>query len=633
MRHKLEIFSLGSPRILLDEQDITSQFETNAARALLIYLTLNREQIHSRITLANLIWPDAAPDRALKTFSQTLNRVRNALSDRDVENPMILTLGHKNIQLNTEHHYWTDITEFSQQVEASQDHRHRQLQNCPICLERLEQAAHLYQADFLSGFELNSELYQSWVAGLGNEVHRQALEIFHNLADYYARQGLYDYTLLYAQRQLLFEPWNEEAHCQLMRAYALAGKQSNALAQYRECCQILLDEFSLAPASSTDRLYDEIRNDSLQTTQASRQEFNNLPRTLTRFIGRAKELTYLVDLLIDPTNRLVTVTGLGGVGKTRLAVAAAEKVINSFTHGVLFVDAYTLSHDLANCTVDQTVDQLALSIAQLLNKETDFWQEFSASLANLSPASALLDYFKTKELLLILDDAEQFPAFSKLIWQLMTETEGIVCLVTSRQPLSIHGEKVMPLYGFTYPNTPISDDDTAHAPATLLAEYESVQFLVERATAYNAKFVLDKQNVLAIVEICQAVAGLPLALEMAASQIGLDEANQRLDEITCQIQKGLASLQICVIGIAQRHQSLLAILSDAWDRLTDPESSLLLELIRCWPDNVTLQDIQQSTRFKRLIDYTLVTRDTLGNYEISPLVRQFVVQNPALCHS
>jgi len=624
MAHRLQIFCLGSPRILLDGQDITLKFQTNAARGLLVYLCLNKDKIHSRNVLANLLWPDLPPTRSLKTFSQTLNRTRSALEDRNAEEPMILIYGQKNIELNPAYEYWLDIDEFTQYLQSCESHRHRHLKNCPICLEWLQHAASLYQADFLAGFELSSVLYSAWASGQSHIFHRQAMDLFYTLTQSYEYLGNYKNAQIFARRQLILEPWNEEAHCQLMQNYALDGKRSAALAQYHECCQVLQEEFDVKPSKSTNQLYIDICNEVPCTQSESTSTFSNLPPSLGAFVGRKRELNQLLHLLLDPTNHLVTITGLGGAGKTHLAIAAAEKATTSFMNGVIFVD---LSQILPENRETYTAELFTAAVAHTFREVEEMWNTFCSALDHMSPMSALLDCFADKELLLVLDDFEQCPALADCVWQIITHTTNVVVLITSRYPVDIYGEKIFPLHGLTYPSDELTDDNSTCAPETLLEKYESIQLLTLRAVDRGTNLVLNRQNMQAIIEICQLVDGSPLALEMAASKI----YRYSVREIADQIYINLDFLQIKFIGIAQRHCSIKAILLDAWRRLTQDECAILLRLVSDLSDTPYFSP-KQLDSLEKLTMYTLVYQNKQGVYKIPHLIYQFIVTNPLVAY-
>ena len=169
--------------------------------------------------------------------------------------------------------------------------------------------------------------------------HRAVLEALYALAEYHDRRGEYDQEQHYARRQLELDPWREEAHRQVMRALALSGQRSAALAQHETCQRILKEELGAELTHETTALCEQIKAGLLKPQAAKCR----LPASTTPFIGREKELAELGALLEDPACRLVTIVGPGGIGKTRLALAAATEQACAFGDGAAFVSLASLN--------------------------------------------------------------------------------------------------------------------------------------------------------------------------------------------------------------------------------------------------------------------------------------------------
>lgn len=216
---------------------------------------------------------------------------------------------------------------------------------------------------------------------------------------------------------------------------------------------------------------------------------HNLPVQLTSFVGRGQELRQLSDVLRQERARLVTVVGLGGVGKTRLALQVAAEVMDAFTDGVWFADlADTMG-----------AEQAPRAIAAAIGLHTD------------DAAAEVKRYLERRQVLLVLDNAEGVGGLASLVSDVLRAAPRVQCLVTSRALLHVPGERV-----FELETLPLPEPGTA--PEALL-NYDSVALLVERARAVGATVALNAQTAGPLAQICRDLDGIPLALELAASRL------------------------------------------------------------------------------------------------------------------
>ncbi|MDQ4129454.1 MAG: adenylate/guanylate cyclase domain-containing protein [Actinomycetota bacterium] len=233
---------------------------------------------------------------------------------------------------------------------------------------------------------------------------------------------------------------------------------------------------------------------------------NNLPLQLTSFVGRERELAHIRKLLAE--NRLLTLTGPGGAGKTRVALQLAAEVSDEFEDGVFFV-ALASVHD---------PDLVASVIAQSLGLPEAAWPPPSGQApgGGTRPAvERLLEYLRERELLLVLDNFEQVLPAAPVLTQLLEASPGLKVVVTSRAVLRLYGE-----HEFAVP--PLELPDPRHLPdLPTLSQYEAVALFVQRATAVKPGFSVTNQNAPAIAEICARLDGLPLAIELAAARVRL----------------------------------------------------------------------------------------------------------------
>ena len=276
------------------------------------------------------------------------------------------------------------------------------------------------------------------------------------------------------------------------------------------------DELAALLKDDLASLLSERFESALPTTAivAEQGQAGALPVQVTPFIGRADEVLTVVEMLRQPTIRLVTLTGPGGVGKTRLALEVADRMLDDFEDGVRLV---SLSSVLDSHLVPAA---MAKSLG-LIEAPEDL------------PLARLKAFLKTKEALVILDNFEQVVDAAPLMVDLLTESPGLKLLVTSRALLQVRGEREYAVGGLKSPDLPTWE---------LLASLDradSVRLFVERARAVNPGFEVNEKNLPAIVEICERLDGLPLAIELAAARSRLLPPERMLEKMTSSIELGV----------------------------------------------------------------------------------------------
>jgi predicted ATPase/DNA-binding SARP family transcriptional activator len=408
-------------------------------------------------------------------------------------------------------------------------------------------------------------------------------------------------------QQLVGEhPFEERLWSQLMLALYRAGRQADALDAFQRARRLLAVELGLEPGEPLARLQQRIldqdatlRQDAAAPSPLTSRAIiaSNLPRPLTRLVGRERELSGLTGRLADPDVRLLTLSGPGGVGKTRLLLALARQEEPNYADGAAFVRLEGLTDPAL------VAAEIATTLAQ---------REGSEALS----ADGLTRYLRERELLLALDNFEHLLPATGLVTELLERAPRIRVLITSRTPLQVRGEQVFDVEPLALP-AGASDEEIARSPA--------VELFVHCALAANRRLEIDAAVNRASGAICRALDGLPLAIELAASRLRSLSTAQIEQQLARPLLIGGHSLR----DLPDRQQTLEATMKWSYDLLT-PSAQTVLRAAGAFLGGFTLEALEAVTgrsvpsELDELVQASLIRRQADGErFELLELVRAF----------
>lgn len=574
----LRLWLLGSFR--LEREDAPVHLRTRKMELLLAYLVLHPGE-QSREKIAALFWPDVPDAHARNSLRVALAQLR-----QDLGSDLLLT-DRTSLQINPDYPLWVDAFEFQARVKDFHSGSYAR----PPDLE-------------LYGDDLMNDFYDDWIVAEREYLRALYLDALLRLTQQRRSHGEYTQAIELAQRVLRREPSNEAAHQHLMFCYAALGNQEAALKQYEQAARLLQTELDVEPAPETRALHEWIKQ-SAPRRRALTGSATNLPIPLTSFVGREKEIREINELI--STARLLTLTGAGGSGKTRLAIQVATELIVSFIDGVWWVELAPL--------MDESLVPHAVAHALGLQPQPD--QPSLDSLRN---------FLGAKKLLLALDNCEHLiMACAALAHQLLSTCPNLKLLATSREALGIAGEVSYRVPTLTVP-------ERRALTVSQLAHFEGVRLFIERARSIKSNFALTAENARAVAEISARLDGIPLALELAAARVNIvsvQEIATRLDDRFNLLTQGSR-------GALPRQQTLRATLDWSYDLLTPQEQNLFRRLsvfsggfsfpaVRA----LSAEDKLESDALNllaRLVDKSLVVADTShedSRYDILETIREY----------
>jgi predicted ATPase/DNA-binding SARP family transcriptional activator len=595
MGQELRVRVLGAAELAVDGRPLLGLASAKAT-ALLVYLAVTGTA-HSRSALAGLLWSDLPEATARANLRLALTKLRRAL-------PAQLLVTRQTVALDPARPVWVDAVEVERLLAGKPEG------------EELLVATRLCRGEFLAGFEApGAELFDEWVLGRRAASRADQLALLER-----AVQDARDRTdtragVEVARRMLELEPLHEEAHRALMWFLATGDQRGAALAQFETCRYLLREELGQDPSPATTTLRDQIAHAGGFTdlppgsgagTTGVGSGTPVAPGPLTSLIGREGDLARLHALLDDPACRLVTLVGPGGIGKTRLALEAGATRRGRHRDGVVTVSFAGTSPARPEEAADLVVTNLAAALGVSLAVPRD-------------PRELLADVLAGRELLLVLDNLEQLRDAAGVLAELLGRAPGVQVLGTSRRRLGLGVEWLVEVPGLPYP-PPEADAEAAGYPA--------VQLFEDRARLLRPGF-RPAADLAAVGRVCRLVAGVPLAIELAARWVRSASPAAIADRLAA----GGELLATTAPDVEPRHRSMASVLDWSWELLGDGERQALARL-SVMRGGFELNEAAAVAGaglplLAGLVDHSLVEVGEDGRYRMHELLRQYAAQRLA----
>lgn len=612
---RLELRSLGAYQLTLDGRLVVPQKQLRKADALLTYLTLNPNVRHQRSVLIDRFCATTRDPAA--DFRSILNRVRNILGKDQPTEPFFRVVnvhGDNALVFEPTALMWTDAVAFLQPLQLP-------------TLPQLIALAQLYRGQFLAGYEdLDCA---SWIETMRATLETQFDSVMKALLDSLFEQARWGDMLTWSEHWINHSPVNREPYIALMEAHSETGnlpKLDETFARFQRAMAII----DPGLIGDYQQQYDYLRKRLVEGYGRSPVRINPdtndspatrppkpLPRVSTEFVGRQLDLQAVEQKLKEANCRLLTVMGIGGVGKTRLALQAATQLCQAeaslpieqqrFPDGVCFVESVAI----------QSADTFASVLADGLNFTPYGQAPLMEQVGN---------YLREKRLLLIFDAFEhllteprnQILDGASLLHDLLNLAPGVKALVTSRDWLGGQLEHRLPIEGLDYPTEP--------SDARSIESFSAVQLFLRSARRLRVGFSLEDEYE-GVLQICRQVEGLPLAIDLAAAHI----ESMSAAEIAAGIRTSLDLLSSSAESIDPRQRSVRATFEYTWNELT-PEQQRVFAQLSLFSGGFTRDAAifvadTPGRLLNGLVSMTLLRYDFKdGRYDLHDLMRQFGAQ-------
>ena len=561
-----------------DGIEVRSVLAQTRRTALLASLALSGEsEFVRRDTLMGRLWPDSPQERARHSLNQALYGLRRSLGGKTV-----VSRGDEEVGLNPDR-IWCDVRAFQAALRE----------------ERKGEALELYRGELLPGFFLSgTRTFEAWLEGERMRLRTSAVGAAWALSEEAERAESSVEAVSWARRAVTLSGQEEVGVQRLLQLLARVGDRAAAVRTYEAFARRIGADPGVEPSPATRALIEEIRGNRPQLVPAasSPSDVGLPPRPGSPLVGREPEIRRLQELLSDPHSRLITVTGPGGVGKTRLAVELLLRVDSGDSQGAWFVPlAGVVGPELVPAAVGHA---LGLAVG-----EGD-------------PVGASRRYLSRRTGILVLDNMEHLLDGVPFVAELLDGAPGLSVVATSREPLGLPGEWVLPLEGLDTSEDDAEDPDSGG----------SVQLFANAARRMTGTLRLEEEDRHTVARICRLVDGIPLAIELAAAW----SRAMSLAEIEEEIQASRRFLARSFRGKPDRHGSLEATFERSWTLLDTRQQDVLsrLSILRGGIVRTAAHEVAGATLedLAALVDKSLLRCLSGGRYELLEVIREFAAE-------
>lgn len=591
---------------------------------------------HKREALAQLFYAASGLRQARTNISYWLMRLRRSLGEEAFER------NYHNIKLRRTAFASVDIELFINDLQRIQVELSNTNQTAAHVRNWLDQTLALYRGEFMQdAFVPDSPELQDWLLVERERYRRAYLGWSEHLIQLCLAENAWDDAERAINRTRHHEPLDESIHALNLQRLAAQGQLGELRTTHERYRTSLITDMGVTPSKATESLFHRLSQKARNsypshrnTKLSSSAPLSNPPRRTDSgqfLLGREEITQRIARKLISASTRLVTITGLGGSGKTVLAQAVAAQLASAFQDGMQVVSMATIRPVNSATAMQQQVAQ-AIAAELGLDIEGDRTVRFT---------ELVKAHVRDKNLLLVLDNCEPLLDAAPFFAELLQVAPQLRILATSRQRLNLSVESVEPISGLpvptiTVPSTALpgtlafaasaTDAPTLASELTELMGNAAVQLFVMRAQQVVPTFALTQDNASAIARICIAVGGMPLALALAAHWVTLFSVH----EIAAAIDRQLSFLVTPYADLPERHRSLLVVFNQSWDHLTAPEQQALtaLALFQHAFDRDAALAVAHCDLpvFSSLINHSMIEIRTHNDYALHPLLRTFIVE-------